>query len=240
MAEKDDIATRWHEKVEGRWFGAPSHYDARGVHRGYSQPRRTVMRSPEEALREGLGQPSEDSVLIDVPADQFLEGALKARIEVGVQSAWVKQTERSRIYEGPDFFGAGYPYGSLTLGWVYFCPWKCDAKVFVQILPDKVTQVYDNVQYVGETVSSSLNGMYLLASDHDENPETQKRAREFLDKEKAAGKTVFRHSVRRTGAWTGTLEAYDHEQNPVGDVMSVRTLQCRGDQAFQNSPCTNT
>lgn len=218
MVEKDDIATRWHRKVEGRWFGAPSHYDARGVHSGYSQPRRTVVRDPAEAQAEGLGQPTADSVLIDVPADQFLHGALQQRIEVGVQSAWVTQTERSRIYEGPDFFGAGYPYGSLTLGWVHFCPWKCDAKVIVQILPDQVSQVYDNVQYIGESVGTCLNGQYLLASDHDDNAETRARVEAFLDAEKAAGKTLFRHSTRREGQWSGQLQAYDERQEFMGDV----------------------
>ncbi len=218
--KESEIAASWHAKVEGRWFGAPSHYDREGRRIGYSQPRRTILRGSEQDL--GVGDPNTpdpERVLIDVPADLHLEGPLKSRIEVDVQSAWVRPTERSRVYEGPDFFGAGYPYGSLTLGWVFFAPWNCDAKVMVQILPDKVTQVYDNLQFVGEGLCSSLNGLYLLAQDHDDNPETQARVAAFLESERSGGHSLFRHSTRKKGQWTGTLEAYDRDQQRIDDVQ---------------------
>ena len=82
--------------------------------------------------------------------------------------------EGCRIYLGPDFIGAGYPYGMLVDAHYYSPGWTSDLRTLVHILPDGKTQAYSSLLYDGPTIHNVFNGVYKVAFDYEENPETKK------------------------------------------------------------------
>ena len=148
-----DLAGKWHRRVEGIWHGCPSVYDASGDYKGYIQADRSIYIDQE------------DNYIIQVATDVKVPGVLGNRLNTPLHVLKVKHFENKRVYEGPDFYGAGYPYGDLILGNDYCVPWASENRVTVQLLPDGKSQAYSTVLYDGHAVHSVVTGIYLQSKD---------------------------------------------------------------------------
>lgn len=204
-----DTPSKWQERITGEWYGAPSVFDADGVHRGFEDVKRASV------FEDGKTTYWMKTRLID-------GGHLRPRFELADQFDFsVEDSDSHRLYLGPDFYGAGEPFGSMVDAHYYSPAWKADLRTLVHILPDGETQVYSSLLYDGPTLAAVFNGVYKVAFDHDTNPETQARIAEFCDLERARGTRPQVLPHKTPGRWTGTMQVYDNEQKPVGDAEVV-------------------
>ena len=145
-------------------------------------------------------------------------GPLRNRFEISDFAFGVDDAGKNRIYLGPDFYGAGHPYGSLVDSHYYSPAWRTDLNTVNQILPDGETQVYSSLLYEGPTIVAVFNGVYLNAHDYDTNPDTRTRIDAFLEAEREDATRPHVLPDRTPGSWTGTCEVYGADQEPAGTV----------------------
>lgn len=191
----DTRAKTWQKNIEGTWYGIPSVFDADGNHVGHIK-----------VDRSSVDEDGRTTYYMDTHMD--VRGPLRARFEAHKFAFGVQGTE-DRIYLGPDFVGAGHPYGSLVDAHYYSPGWMADLRTMVHILPDGETQAYSSLLYEGPTILAVFNGLYRMAQDYDVNPDTSRDIDRFLDGERAAGNTPHVLPFKHAGRWTGELAVHD-------------------------------
>ena len=199
--------SNWQQAISGEWHGCPSVFEPDGTYVGNNK----VSRASEF---EG------DRTTYWMNTAFDCVGALAARFEMGPENMrfGVIDSDDDRIYCGPDFIGAGRPFGMLVDS-NYFSPgWNTDLHTVNLVLPDRGLQVYSSLLYEGPTLIAAFNGIYCVTQDHDTNPETQKYVEDFLAREKQLGKRQYILPIKKSGRWVGTVEVYDPEQRPVGEA----------------------
>jgi hypothetical protein len=194
----------WQKLIEGTWHGRPSIFDADGNHVGYER----VARASE----------FHDGQTLYWMNTKFTDGgSLRARLELGAPFAFgVIDSDQDRIYLGPDFYGAGQPYGSFVHSNYYSPGWQSDLVTWNYVLPDSDLQVYSSVCYDGWTPAIVFAGVYLRTFDHETNPETKARIEEFFAEEERLGPMSFILPTKTSGSWTGECEVYDVDQKLLG------------------------
>jgi hypothetical protein len=195
--------SKWQERIEGEWHGRPSIFDAQGNHRGYSK----VYRS---SVHEG------DRTMYYMNTKFEVSGDLQARLDYGDFAFGVIDSDQDRIYMGPDFFGAGRPFGALVDAHYYSPGWKGDLRTMVHILPDGKTQCYSSLIYNGPTIFSVFNGLYRVAFDYHTNDATKQTIEAFKETEIANGPKPHILPAKVGGRWTGDMIVYDNDQREVG------------------------
>ena len=204
----EEQPSKWQKSITGEWHGYPSVFEPDGTHVGWNK----VYRSSE--FVDGRTTYRMDTRL-------QVQGALRARFEARDFEFGVLDSDQDRIYMGPDFMGAGQPYGALVDARYYSPAWTADLRTMVHILPDGKTQVYSSMLYDGPTLCAVFNGVYTVAHDYPENPETQARIDAFVDQEKSAGNTPHVLPFKHAGQWTGTLQVYSADQQAQGEATVV-------------------
>ena len=203
MGPDRDLSAKWHHQVEGIWHGMPAVYDAAGGFHGCIQADRAIY-------LDDAGRP-----LIRVKTDlSRVTGPLRQRLEHDEHLLRVAHLEDKRVYEGPDFYGAGYPYGSLILGNDYCVPWLADNRVGVQLLPDGERQAYSTILFEGPAMLGIIVGLYRQTKDYADNPQTRRDIAAFREAEVAAATSVYGQPAGRS-VWTGNLEVRDGGQKKV-------------------------
>jgi hypothetical protein len=200
----------WQQKIEGEWHGLPSIFDAAGNHCGYNKVYRSSVFEDGKTtyrmntkIRDGLGP-------------------LLPRLEVSdAFSFGVIDSDRDRIYLGPDFIGAGHPFGTLVDAHYYSPGWTGDLRTMVHILPDGETQVYSSLIYDGPTLFTVFNGIYKVAFDYHTNPETRQRIDAHCEAERINGRAPHILPSKKAGFWEGELLVYGADQQRLG-VNRVR------------------
>jgi len=195
----------WQQRIEGEWHGLPSIFDAQGNHVGYNK----VYRS--SVFKDGQTLYTMNTKLDDT------KGPLTARLEVSDIFAFgVIDSDQDRIYLGPDFIGAGHPYGTLVDAHYYSPGWTADLRTMVHILPDGQTQVYSSLLYDGPAICSVFNGLYKVAFDYHTSPDTKTRIDAFCETERANGMQPHILPQKKSGAWSGEMIVYGADQKQVG------------------------
>ena len=209
-ANREVEVSEWQERITGEWYGLPSVFDADGAHTGFNKVNRSSV--------------FEDGVTTYYMHCNFMNtGPLRNRFEIKDFAFGVDDGGNNRVYLGPDFFGAGHPYGSLVDSHYYSPAWPADLNTMNQILPDGVTQVYSSLLFEGPTLFSVFNGVYLNAHDYDTNPETQAHIDAFLVKEREMAAWSHVLPDRTSGTFSGTCEVFGPDQEKKGEVeVSVR------------------
>ena len=198
-------ASEWQQRISGEWYGLPSVFDADGSHTGFNHVSRA-------------------SVFADGKVTYWMQcnfantGPLRNRFEIRDFEFGVDDQGDNRIYRGPDFYGAGHPYGSLVDSHYYAPGWRADLNTMNQILPDGVTQVYSSLLYEGPTIVAVFNGVYLNASDYETNSETKGWIDEHLQAERELGPWPHTVPDRVNGEWAGKCELFGANQRLVGTV----------------------
>jgi hypothetical protein len=187
----------WQERITGDWIGVPAVFDAEGTCVGRIQV--------ERASRAENGR---TTYTMDTRVD--VRGPLRARFEAKDFSFGVIDGEKDRVYLGPDFVGAGHPFGALVDANYYSPGWQADLRTLVHVLEDGRTQVYSSQLYDGPSMIAVFNGVYRR---HDGDAAALER---FLEKERAAGETPHVLPFKDAGAWTGRLAVYGADQSASG------------------------
>lgn len=195
--------SQWQEKITGEWYGCPAVFDGDGKHIGFNK-----------VSRSSVFENGQTTYYMHTALD--VVGPLRARFEAPEFAFGVRDSGMDRVYMGPDFFGAGKPYGSLVDAHYYSPGWSADLKTMVHILPDGKTQAYSSLIYEGPKLLAVFNGLYLMATDYDTNPATKQRIDQFVAAEKARGNTPHILPMKEAGAWTGEFQVYDDAQKPLG------------------------
>ncbi len=197
--------SEWQQRITGEWFGLPAVFDADGNHTGFNK----VSRS---------------SVFADGKTTYFMQcdfqntGPLRNRFEIKDFAFGVDDAHRNRIYLGPDFYGAGQPYGALVDSHYYSPAWRADINTVNHILADGRTQVYSSLLYEGPTIFAVFNGVYRMATDYDSNPDTKSEIEEFLALERKLSARPHVLPDRQSGSWRGECEMYGADQEHGGSV----------------------
>ena len=145
MTDNNDAST-WQQTIEGEWYGVPSVWDVDGNHTGWIK----VARSSRHV--DGV-----TTYYMDTKFDN--DGPLRARYEFSKFAFELNDDDKNRVYLGPDFIGAGHPYGMLVDAHYYSPAWRADLRTMVHILDDGETQIYSSLLYDGPTISGVFNGV---------------------------------------------------------------------------------
>ena len=204
----------WQEKITGEWHGRPAVFDAAGNHVGYNK----VFR---ESVFEG------NRVTYTMDTRLIAVGPLRARFEADKFAFGVDDQGNNRIYMGPDFIGAGHPFGALVDAHYYSPGWTSDLRTMVHVLADGETQVYSSLLYDGPALNGVFNGIYKVAYDYHTNPETKARIDAFTIQEVSDGQKPHVLPMKHAGQWTGEMAVYNADQEQIGTnqvVMSYKPL----------------
>jgi len=205
MSDETTIAAAWQNQIEGEWYGNPSVWDPEGNHTGWIKvARRSVI--------EG----DEITYYMDTRFDN--DGPLRNRFEFSEFAFGLTHGDRDRIYIGPDFIGAGHPYGALVDAHYYSPAWQADLRTMVHILRDGETQVYSSLLYDGPAICAVFNGVYKVAFDYDANAATKTRIDDFCTSERQAGRKPHTIPSKVAGAWSGIVEVYGADQTKAGEA----------------------
>lgn len=203
----DEIANKWQQAIEGEWYGNPSVFDAEGNHTGWIKVSRSSV----------VGDDGKTTYYMDTKFDNA--GPLRNRLEFTEFAFGVNAEGGDRIYMGPDFIGAGQPYGTHLVDSHYYSPaWRTDLNTVVHILDDNETQVYSSLLFDGPTVCAVFNGVYKVAFDYETNEATRTRIDEFLVGERAASRTPHAIPAKESGSWAGSMQVYGPDQELSGKV----------------------
>jgi hypothetical protein len=217
----------WQQRIEGEWFGQPAVFDPQGNHVGY-----------EKVSRASVFQDGRTTYWMKTTLEAT--GELRARFELADQFEFAVRDGQHRVYLGPDFYGAGEPYGSLVDAHYYSPAWQADLRTMVHVLADGRTQVYSSLLYDGPTICAVFNGVYRVAFDRETNDETRADIDAFVALERDRGPRPQVLPQKRAGTWSGDMEVYGPDQKPIGtnrvvirhepiDLLRARhTVEIRG------------
>ena len=206
----------WQQKITGEWYGCPSVFDITGEHKGYDKVTRSSV------FKDGLTTYYMDTKL-------EATGDLRSRFEAQNFAFGVLDSDQDRIYMGPDFFGAGHPYGMLVDAHYYSPGWSADLRTMVHILPDGKTQVYSSQLFEGPRLISVFNGIYLMATDYETNADTKKQIDDFIAGERRHGLNPHVLPMKEKGTWRGEFEVYSKDQE-----LSRQKLRQNGVQTHRS------
>jgi len=198
--------SKFQQAITGTWHGLPSVFEPDGTHVGFNKVDRESK--------------FEDGVTTYYMRTNFQNvGPLRYRFDLGSESFafGVIDSDQNRVYCGPDFVGAGRPYGMLVDSNYYSPGWNTDLRTLNLVLPEHEIQVYSSELYEGPVMAAVFNGIYIVTQDHETNPATQKRVDDFIESERANGKKPFVLPVKVAGQWRGSLETYNGEQELLGN-----------------------
>ncbi|MFF0493704.1 hypothetical protein ACFYTQ_32190 [Nocardia sp. NPDC004068] len=188
----------WQRRIAGEWVGRPSLFDAAGTWLGFEDIRRS-------------------SVFADGVTTYYMDGGLTgggplaARFALGAPFAFgVVDSDADRLYTGPDFYGAGQPYGGFVDAHYYGPGWQVSLNTWNQTLGD--TQVYSSVLYQGPAMVGMFNGVYTRDPELvDERVETETRC----------GAACFVLPTKDRSRYRGELEVWGADQRPRGGARMV-------------------
>lgn len=200
---EEQEASQWQKKIEGEWYGCPMVFDGDGSHLGAIKVNRS------SAMEGG-------KTTYHMDTDIDVSGPLRSRFEAQGFSFGVIDSDQDRVYMGPDFFGAGHPFGTLVDAHYYSPAWTCDLRTLVHILPDLKTQVYSSQLFEGPRLIGVFNGLYKMADDYQSNLETKKNIDDFVAQEKQDGKNPHILPMKIAGEWTGEFKVFNDKQEEVG------------------------
>lgn len=201
---EEDGPSEWQKSIEGEWYGNPSVFDAEGNHTGFI----SVNRS---------------SVYDDGTTTYYMhtlfdnDGPLRSRFEFVEFAFELLDSDQDRIYLGPDFIGAGHPYGNLVDAHYYSPAWRADLRTMVHLVGD--TEIYSSLLYDGPTLFAVFNGVYKVAFDYETNETTRERIDAFCAGERVAGRRPHDLPAKQAGTWTGELALYGPDQQPSGTAQ---------------------
>ncbi|WP_330180379.1 hypothetical protein OHB26_28725 [Nocardia sp. NBC_01503] len=191
----------WQQRIAGEWAGRPSLFDAEGVWLGF-----------EDITRSSVHTDGETTYYMD--GGLTGGGTLAGRFALGAPFAFgVIDSDGDRIYTGPDFYGAGQPYGGFVDANYYGPGWQVSLNTWNQTLGD--TQVYSSALYQGPAMVGVFNGLYTR------DPEL---VTERIETETRCGAVPFTVPTKDESRYAGDLELWSSEQKELGGLRMTLTI----------------
>lgn len=198
--------SNWQQLITGDWHGMPALFKPDGSQVAFNR----VSRS---------------SVFENGRTTYYMhtnfEGAdvFTSRFQIPEFAFGVIDSDKDRVYTGPDFYGSGRPFGPLVDS-EYFSPgWNVQLRTVNHIVPDRGLQVYSSQLFEGNCLVAVFNGLYI--NTRGQGPEIDTRVEAHIASERARAKTPFVLPVKHAGRWTGEMAVYNAEQEMVGTNQVV-------------------
>ncbi|MGA3486601.1 hypothetical protein ACK8GG_01140 [Micromonosporaceae bacterium DT55] len=199
-----DQPSEFQQRIAGEWHGRPSLFDANGVWCGY-----------EAIRRSSVFENGETTYYMDGGLVQG--GPLAGQFRIGAPFAFgVIDSDENRIYTGPDFYGAGQPYGGFVDAHYYGPGWQVDLQTWNQLLPDNETQVYSSTLFQGWAAVGCFIGVYKRT--FTETDETRAMVAEHIEAETRRGPVPYILPTKQAGAFRGQCELWGVDQKLRGTV----------------------
>ena len=200
-----DTASEWQQRITGEWYGLPSVFDADGSHTGFNKVSRASV------FADG-------QVTFWMKCNFMNTGPLRNRFEITDFEFGVDDQGNDRIYLGPDFYGAGHPYGSLVDSHYYSPGWRADLNTMNQILPRRgdpgvlvaAVRGADRVRGVQRGVPQRPRLRHQPRDQGLDRPPHRGRAGD--------GRLAPHRTRPHRGQWTGQCQVYGADQQPRGTV----------------------
>lgn len=198
--------SNWQQLITGDWHGTPALFKPDGTQVAFNRVSRASVF--ENGRTTYYMYTNFDG------ADVFT-----SRFQIPEFAFGVIDSDKDRIYTGPDFIGTGRPFGPLVDS-EYFSPgWNVQLRTVNHIVPDRGLQVYSSQLFEGNCLVAVFNGLYI--NTRDKSPETQARIEAHHADERAKAKRPFVLPVKHQGRWTGEMAVYTAEQEYVGTNQVV-------------------
>lgn len=198
--------SNWQQLITGDWHGMPALFKPDGSQVAFNR----VSRS---------------SVFENGRTTYYMhtnfEGAdvFTSRFQIPEFAFGVIDSDKDRVYTGPDFYGTGRPFGPLVDS-EYFSPgWNVQLRTVNHIVPDRGLQVYSSQLFEGNCLVAVFNGLYI--NTRGKGPEIEARVEAHIASERARAKTPFVLPVKHQGTWKGEMAVYNAEQELVGTNQVV-------------------
>jgi hypothetical protein len=201
----DKTPSNFQQAITGTWHGLPSVFEPDGTHVGFNKVDR------ESKFEDG-------TTTYYMRTNFRNTGPLRHRFDLGREAFafGVVDSDRDRVYCGPDFVGAGRPYGMLVDSNYYSPGWNTDLRTLNLVIPEREIQVYSSELYEGPVLVAMFNGIYIVTQDHETNPQTRERVDAFIASERDNAEKPFLLPVKTAGRWRGEFETYDSGQSLLG------------------------
>lgn len=194
--------SKWQQLISGDWHGMPALFKPEGTQVAFNRVARSSVF--ENGRTTYYMHTNFDG------ADVFT-----SRFQIPEFAFGVIDSDKDRIYTGPDFIGTGRPFGPLVDS-EYFSPgWNVQLRTVNHIVPERGLQVYSSQLFEGNCLVAVFNGLYI--NTRDEEPATLQRIDDHLAAERVNAKKPFVLPVKHQGRWRGTMEVYSPEQELIGE-----------------------
>lgn len=205
-----DEPSDWQQSIEGEWYGNPSVFDADGNHTGFIKVNRSSV------FEDGTTMYYMHTIFDN-------DGPLRSRLETVEFAFELMDSDQDRVYLGPDFIGAGHPYGSLVDAHYYSPAWRADLRTMVHVLDDNKTQVYSSLLFDGPTLFAVFNGVYKNVTDYETNPATKEWIDAFCAQDRIDGRRPHDLPAKKSGTWSGTVALWGADQQQYGTAEMTIT-----------------
>lgn len=212
--------SKWQELITGDWHGTPALFKPDGTQIAFNKVARASVFEN--------GRTTYYMYTAFDGADVFT-----SRFQIPEFAFGVIDSDKDRVYTGPDFYGSGRPFGPLVDS-EYFSPgWNTQLRTVNHIVPERGLQVYSSQLFEGNCLVAVFNGLYI--NTRDKEPATLARIDAHHEAERAKAKRPFVLPVKHKGQWKGEMAVYSPEQEYLGtnqvviDYTPVDLLRARLD-----------
>lgn len=200
--------SKWQQLISGEWHGMPALFKPDGSQVAFNRVSR------ESKFENGV---------TTYYMHTNFDGAdvFTSRFQIPEFAFGVIDSDKDRVYTGPDFIGSGRPFGPLVDS-EYFSPgWNVQLRTVNHIIPERALQVYSSQLFEGNCLVAVFNGLYI--NTREKGPEVDARIEAHLADERVRAKKPFVLPVKHQGRWTGEMDVYSPEQELLGKNKVVIT-----------------
>ena len=198
--------SNWQQLITGDWHGMPALFKPDGTQVAFNRvSRSSVFENGRTTYYMHTNFEGADVFTSRFTIPEFAFGVI--------------DSDKDRIYTGPDFIGTGRPFGPLVDS-EYFSPgWNVQLRTVNHIVPDRGLQVYSSQLFEGNCLVAVFNGLYI--NTREKGPATDARVEAHLASERANAKRPFVLPVKHQGRWKGEMAVYSPEQELIGTNQVV-------------------
>lgn len=198
--------SNWQQLISGAWHGMPALFKPDGSQVAFNK-----------VSRESKFENGRTTYYMHTDFDG--SDVFTSRFQIPEFAFGVIDSDKDRVYTGPDFIGSGRPFGPLVDS-EYFSPgWNVQLRTVNHIVPERGVQVYSSQLFEGNCLVAVFNGLYI--NTREEGPEIDAQVEKHLSDERRKAKKPFVLPVKHQGRWTGEMSVYSPEQEFLGTNQVV-------------------
>ena len=198
--------SNWQQLITGDWHGMPALFKPDGSQVAFNR-----------VSRSSVFENGRTTYYMHTNFDG--SDVFTSRFQIPEFAFGVIDSDKDRVYTGPDFIGSGRPFGPLVDS-EYFSPgWNVQLRTVNHIVPERGLQVYSSQLFEGNCLVAVFNGLYI--NTREKGPEVDARVEAHLASERVNAKKPFVLPVKHQGRWKGEMAVYTPEQELIGTNQVV-------------------